>query len=99
RHRRALPPPHPRPRPPLPRHRTTIRLTTPKTTTARHLMQVRAVRDVLRHHRAPSAGFEPAHTVPEADALSALADAPVGAGPVRQRWTGRVRATCGKPLL
>ena len=33
-------------------------------------MQVRTVSDVSRHHRAPSAGFEPAHTAPEADALS-----------------------------
>ena len=63
RHRRDPPPPHPPP--PLPRHRPTTRTTTTTTTTARPLMQVRAVRDVLRHHRAPSAGFEPAHTAPE----------------------------------
>ena len=29
-----------------------------------------AVADVLRHHTVPPAGFEPAHTAPEADALS-----------------------------
>ena len=34
--------------------------TTPKTATTRPQMRVRAVRDVSRHHTAPSAGFEPA---------------------------------------
>ena len=44
----------------LPTHRPTTRTPTPKTTTTRTLMRVRAVRDVLRHHMAPPAGFEPA---------------------------------------
>src|SRR5215211_2138090 len=61
RHRRDPPTPHHRPHPPLPRHRPTPRPTNPKNTTTRTLMQVRAVRDVLRHHTALPTGFEPAH--------------------------------------
>jgi integrase-like protein len=59
RHRRAPPPTHPRPHPQLPAHRPTTRTTTPKTTTARPPMRVRAVRDLLRDHTEPGRGIEP----------------------------------------
>ena len=60
RHRRTPPPPHPRPHPPLPGTGRPTRPPTPKTTTARTQMQVRAVSDVLRHHMERTTGFEPA---------------------------------------
>ena len=62
RHRRVAPRTDPRPTPRLPTHRSAQRThpTIPEMTTAEPTNVGPAVADVLRHHKVPPAGFEPA---------------------------------------